>query len=236
MRPAVYASVVRNRKHSSRRAVGLKHEFSKRQMILMLFIGSLLVTFGLIVTIVGLVKSDDITAVHGDRVFYKVIGPAGLACGIGLVAAGGIYYCCWGYRPGGRLRHTSTGSVPTVSQPTNQPTYSSVKSQSSPQHRGSNSFCQQSSQCNSPPPYQVTTSSHRPRITSRSSQNSNDVGSSYLPHQHRCSSSSSSQQISSYKNRNDSKSDESLPDDALGGSSDAKLEMTEGVLGQQRNI
>ncbi|KAL3875629.1 hypothetical protein ACJMK2_033561 [Sinanodonta woodiana] len=85
MRPAVYASVIRNRKHSARRVVGLKHEFSKRQMILMLFIGSLLVIFGLIVTIIGLVKGGSISDVHGDRVLIMIHT---LSCGISSIAFG----------------------------------------------------------------------------------------------------------------------------------------------------
>ena len=68
MRPGVYASVMRNRKTSSRRVTHQPHKFAWRRFFIMAFIGAVLFIPGLIVTIIGLDSSDEIDSVEGDKV------------------------------------------------------------------------------------------------------------------------------------------------------------------------
>ncbi|KAH3863725.1 uncharacterized protein LOC127866637 [Dreissena polymorpha] len=93
MRPAVYASVMRNRKPGARRRPkSAPHVFSWQRFFLIVFLGTVSFIPGLIVTIIGI----HVPGVPGDEVFFKYIGPASLAVGVGLIAAAGLYYCCWG--------------------------------------------------------------------------------------------------------------------------------------------
>lgn len=68
MRPAVYASVMRNRKTGTRRVSTAPHQFCKRRFCLMLSSGVGLFIPGLIVTIIGLENVDNYDNIPGDRV------------------------------------------------------------------------------------------------------------------------------------------------------------------------
>ncbi|KAL4240724.1 hypothetical protein ACF0H5_001512 [Mactra antiquata] len=105
MRPAVYASVMRNRKTGARRVNSAPHRFCKRRFCLMLSSGVGLFIPGLIVTIIGLENVDNYDNIPGDSVLYKFIGPLSLACGICLICVAGIYYCCWGFQSPVSGRH-----------------------------------------------------------------------------------------------------------------------------------
>ncbi|XP_060553184.1 uncharacterized protein LOC132714349 isoform X2 [Ruditapes philippinarum] len=147
MRPAVYASVMRNRKSGTRRVLPTPHVYSWQRFFVMLFVGAVLFIPGLIVTIIGIEYNDNLDEIPGDRVLYKFIGPASLACGVCLICASGIYYCCWGVQsPVSSTRarkHKKTkekteqsdplqATVPTISNERNAKSpYSSVRSHGS---------------------------------------------------------------------------------------------------------
>lgn len=106
MRPAVYASVMRNRKSGVRRVYPTPHRFSWQRFFVMLFVGAVLLIPGLIVTIIGIEYTDNLEDIPGDTVLYKFIGPASLACGVCLICASGLYYCCWGVQSPVTTRRT----------------------------------------------------------------------------------------------------------------------------------
>lgn len=59
MRPAVYASVVRNRKQTAQRIRMRAPQISLRRVMVLVFIGAALFTPGLILTILGVVHEGD---------------------------------------------------------------------------------------------------------------------------------------------------------------------------------
>ncbi|VDI57709.1 uncharacterized protein LOC143045852 [Mytilus galloprovincialis] len=112
MRPAVIASVARNRKGQGAKRIRLMSpQFSGRRFIVMIFVGTLIFAPGVAMTILGINNDEDIdnlSPAHG--VLYKVIGPA--ACGIGIcvLIAAVMYYFCYGLANTTRPRHQSTTS------------------------------------------------------------------------------------------------------------------------------
>lgn len=68
MRPAVYASVMRNRKSGTRRVYPTPHRFSWQRFFAMLFVGAVLFIPGLIVTIIGIEHTDNLDDIPGDSV------------------------------------------------------------------------------------------------------------------------------------------------------------------------
>lgn len=63
MRPAVYASIARNRKQGARRIPLRVPAFSARKLIVMLFLGGLIFVPGITFTVLGLEE------VHGSQSF-----------------------------------------------------------------------------------------------------------------------------------------------------------------------
>lgn len=113
MRPAVIASVARNRKSGAgaQRIRLLTPEFSGKKFIVMIFVGTIIFAPGLALTIVGISNEkavENLSPAHS--LLYKVIGPA--ACGIGvcIIFAAIMYYFCYGTSNMTRSRHQSTTS------------------------------------------------------------------------------------------------------------------------------
>ncbi|XP_022318636.1 uncharacterized protein LOC111121586 isoform X2 [Crassostrea virginica] len=118
MRPAVYASVVRNR-HKSRadRAHRMQTQgFSMRRLLAMVFVGALMLAPGLTLTVLGLddTKDDNEKVAQAERILYKVLGPISCAVGGFILVAAIFYYCCYGLaEQSGRQRHTSSSKSNT---------------------------------------------------------------------------------------------------------------------------
>lgn len=115
MRPAVIASVARNRKQGAKRIRLMSPQFSGRRFIVMIFVGTLIFAPGVAMTILGISNDediDDLSPAHG--VLYKVIGPAACGIGICILIAAVMYYFCYGLANTTRPRHhqstTSSGS------------------------------------------------------------------------------------------------------------------------------
>ncbi|KAK3089768.1 hypothetical protein FSP39_006360 [Pinctada imbricata] len=110
MRPAVYASVVRNRKSGARPL--RPPQFSIRRLLVMVFIGALLLAPGLIFTVLGADSdTNNLSISPASRVLYKVIGPVALAIGIFILFSALLYYFCYGLADHStRQRHSSSKS------------------------------------------------------------------------------------------------------------------------------
>ncbi|XP_061191147.1 uncharacterized protein LOC133199354 [Saccostrea echinata] len=115
MRPAVYASVVRNR-HKSRgdRTHRIQpHGFSMRRLLAMVFVGAILLAPGLTLTVLGLddTKDENERVAQSERVLYKVLGPISCAVGSFILVAAVFYYFCYGLADQSRRqRHSSSKS------------------------------------------------------------------------------------------------------------------------------
>lgn len=113
MRPAVYASVVRNR-HKSRsdRSHRMQPQgFSMRRLLAMVFVGAIMLAPGLTLTVLGLddTENENERVAQSERILYKVLGPISCAVGGFILVAAIFYYCCYGLaEQSGRQRHTSS--------------------------------------------------------------------------------------------------------------------------------
>lgn len=118
MRPAVYASVVRNR-HKSRsdRSHRMQPQgFSMRRLLAMVFVGAIMLAPGLTLTVLGLDDTEDENerVAQSERILYKVLGPISCAVGGFILVAAVFYYCCYGLvEQSGRQRHTSSSKSNT---------------------------------------------------------------------------------------------------------------------------
>lgn len=63
MRPAVIASVARNRKQGAQRIRLMSPQFSGRRFIVMIFVGTLIFAPGVALTILGISNDDEISQV-----------------------------------------------------------------------------------------------------------------------------------------------------------------------------
>ncbi|XP_048762098.1 uncharacterized protein LOC125670774 isoform X2 [Ostrea edulis] len=118
MRPAVYASVVRNRHKSrgDRTHRAQPHGFSMRRLLAMVFVGAILLAPGLTLTILGLDdrKDKNERVAQSERILYKVMGPISCAVGGFILVAAIFYYCCYGLADQSRRhRHTSSSKSNT---------------------------------------------------------------------------------------------------------------------------
>ncbi|XP_033750214.1 uncharacterized protein LOC117334618 [Pecten maximus] len=126
MRPAVYASVVRNRKQNARRIRLRAPQFSLRRVMVMVFVGGALFIPGLILTILGVENEGDTEKDTPEKkVMYTVIGPAGCALGVIVLIAAVLYYFCYGFSTITQPRHSTTSGGSTHH---GHSSYSSVKS------------------------------------------------------------------------------------------------------------
>lgn len=108
MRPAVIASVARNRKAGAQRIRLMSPQFSGRRFIVMIFVGTLIFAPGVALTILGISndkKIDELSPEHS--VLYKVIGPAACGVGVCILIAAVMYYFCYGVSNVTRSRHQS---------------------------------------------------------------------------------------------------------------------------------
>lgn len=118
MRPAVYASVVRNR-HKSRsdRSHRMQPQgFSMRRLLAMVFVGAIMLAPGLTLTVLGLDDTEDENerVAQSERILYKVLGPISCAVGGFILVAAVFYYCCYGLaEQSGRQRHASSSKSNT---------------------------------------------------------------------------------------------------------------------------
>ncbi|XP_021346645.1 uncharacterized protein LOC110446025 [Mizuhopecten yessoensis] len=108
MRPAVYASVVRNRKQNARRIRLRAPQFSLRRVMVMVFVGGVLFIPGLILTILGVENEENMDKESPEqKVMYTVIGPAGCALGVIVLVAAVLYYFCYGFSTITQPRHST---------------------------------------------------------------------------------------------------------------------------------
>ncbi|XP_062567480.1 uncharacterized protein LOC134229721 [Saccostrea cucullata] len=119
MRPAVYASVVRNR-HKSRgdRAHRMQpHGFSMRRLLAVVFVGAILLAPGLTLTVLGLDDTQDENerVAQSERVLYKVLGPIACAVGSFILVAAVFYYFCYGLADQTRRQRHSSSSKSNTS-------------------------------------------------------------------------------------------------------------------------
>ncbi|XP_059142689.1 uncharacterized protein LOC131930290 isoform X2 [Physella acuta] len=100
MRPAVHASILRNR-GPRRRMRMRKHVFSPRRLLMMVFCGVILFIPGLALTIVGLQQTEGANNELNEvqKIFYQAIGPAMCTLGAAIMFASCIYFYCYGTGP-----------------------------------------------------------------------------------------------------------------------------------------
>ncbi|XP_041362196.1 uncharacterized protein LOC121378191 [Gigantopelta aegis] len=101
MRPAVQASILRNRTQIPRRMRGRPHTFSLNRLLMLVLIGAIFFIPGLALTVIGVQKYSGVYDLpEGQKVMFKGIGPAMCTFGVGLLVGAGIYYCCYGLGEG----------------------------------------------------------------------------------------------------------------------------------------
>ncbi|XP_076447029.1 uncharacterized protein LOC143284210 [Babylonia areolata] len=103
MRPAVHASILRNRPNRPR-PVLRPHTFSLKRLLLLGVVGCVIFIPGIVISIVGLENTAEVEAMEpGRRIMYQAIGPALTMLGLVFLFCSCIYYYCYGVGESNRL-------------------------------------------------------------------------------------------------------------------------------------
>ncbi|XP_064616191.1 uncharacterized protein LOC135480308 [Liolophura sinensis] len=132
MRPAVQASVLRNRVKRVRRITPQgPHRFSLRRLLLLTGIGTVIFISGVGFSVVGYEKGrpdPHLTAEQAEM--YRALGPIGCVVGTALLFGACMYYYCFGTGDGYGPRAPQSPATSTSYHP-----ISSIRSAGSAQHR-----------------------------------------------------------------------------------------------------